>query len=141
MKDITLKIIGKQSYDDMEEEQMEFVTDGRLYVRGGSAYIIYDESEVSGLAGCKTTIRVDDRSVKMKRIGEAGFGTELYFEKGKALFKRIRNALRPMGIEVLTDRVQNSIDMEKGSGCIDVEYQVSMEGLAEGRNRITIEIM
>lgn len=46
-----------------------------------------------------------------------------------------------MGIEVLTDRVQNSIDMEKGSGCIDVEYQVSMEGLAEGRNRITIEIM
>ena len=34
MKDITLKIIGKQSYDDMEEEQMEFVTDGRLYVRG-----------------------------------------------------------------------------------------------------------
>ena len=49
MKDITLKIIGKQSYDDMEEEQMEFVTDGRFYVRGGSAYIIYDESEVSGL--------------------------------------------------------------------------------------------
>ena len=46
-----------------------------------------------------------------------------------------------MGIEVLTDRVQSSIDMEKGSGCIDVEYQVSMEGLAEGRNRITIEIM
>ena len=141
MKDITLKIIGKQSYDDMEEEQMEFVTDGRLYVRGGSAYIIYDESEVSGLAGCKTTIRVDDRSVKMKRIGEAGFGTELYFEKGKRLSSVYETPYGPMGIEVLTDRVQNSIDMEKGSGCIDVEYQVSMEGLAEGRNRITIEIM
>ena len=135
MKDITLKIIGKQSYDDMEEEQMEFVTDGRLYVRGGSAYIIYDESEVSGLAG------VDDRSVKMKRIGEAGFGTELYFEKGKRFSSVYETPYGPMGIEVLTDRVQNSIDMEKGSGCIDVEYQVSMEGLAEGRNRITIEIM
>ena len=84
MKDITLKIIGKQSYDDMEEEQMEFVTDGRFYVRGGSAYIIYDESEVSGLAGCKTTIRVDDRSVKMKRIGEAGFGAELYLKRESA---------------------------------------------------------
>ena len=141
MKDITLKIIGKQSYDDMEEEQMEFVTDGRLYVRGGSAYIIYDESEVSGLAGCKTNIRVDARSVKMKRIGEAGFGTELYFEKGKRFSSVYETPYGPMGIEVLTDRVQNSIDMEKGSGCIDVEYQVSMEGLAEGRNRITIEIM
>ena len=63
MKDITLKIIGKQSYDDMEEEQMEFVTDGRFYVRGGSAYIIYDESEVSGLAGCKTCLLYTSRCV------------------------------------------------------------------------------
>ena len=143
MEDILEELVGDimDEHDDMEEEQMEFVTDGRFYVRGGSAYIIYDESEVSGLAGCKTTIRVDDRSVKMKRIGEAGFGAELYFEKGKRFSSVYETPYGPMGIEVLTDRVQSSIDMEKGSGCIDVEYQVSMEGLAEGRNRITIEIM
>ncbi len=141
MKDITLKITGKQSYEDADEDQMEFVTDGRLYVRGNSAYIIYDESEVSGMAGCRTTIRVDDRSVKMKRTGLSGFGTELYFEKGKRFNSVYDTPYGPMGIEVLTEHVRNRIDMEKGTGSIDVEYQVSMEGLAEGRNKLIIEIM
>ena len=36
MKDITLKITGKQCYESHEEEQMEFVTDGKLYVRGSA---------------------------------------------------------------------------------------------------------
>ena len=74
MKDITLKITGRQKYKDREDEQMEFITDGRLYVRNDAAYIMYDESELSGMEGCTTTIRLKDRSVRMKRIGDNGFG-------------------------------------------------------------------
>ena len=51
MRDITLKIVGKQCYENKEEDQMEFITDGRLYVRNDSVYMIYDESEVSGMVG------------------------------------------------------------------------------------------
>ena len=141
MKDITLKIVGTQNFDDIEEEQMEFVTDGRFYARGGRAYIIYDESEVSGMEGCKTTIRVDDRSVRMKRTGLAGFGTELYFEKGKRFSSIYNTPYGPMGIEVLTDDVKNELDLEEGRGSEAVQYQVSLEGIAEGKNRITIDIM
>ena len=75
MRDITLKIIGKQCYDGKEEDQMEFITDGQLYVRDDSVYMIYDESEVSGMTGCKTTLKVKGDSVKMRRIGEIGFNT------------------------------------------------------------------
>ena len=81
MRDITLKIVGKQCYDNTEEDQMEFVTDGQLYVRDGSVYMIYDESEVSGMVGCKTTLKIKGDSVKMRRIGHVGYNTELYFEK------------------------------------------------------------
>ena len=80
MREITKKIIGKQCYDGKEEDQMEFITDGQLYVRDDSVYMIYDESEVSGMTGCKTTLKVKGDSVKMRRIGEIGFNTELYFE-------------------------------------------------------------
>ncbi len=141
MKDITLKITGKQSYDGIEEEQMKFITDGRLYVRGKAAFIIYDESEVSGMAGCTTTIRADDCSLKMKRTGAEGMGTVLYFEEGKRFSSVYDTPYGAMGIEVLTDYVRNEIDTENGTGSINVEYQISMEGLAEGRNKITIEIM
>ena len=60
---------------------------------------------------------------------------------GKSFSRVYEQPYGPIGREELTDRVPKSINKEKGSGCIDVEYQVSMEGLAEGRNRITIEIM
>lgn len=141
MKDITLQIIGKQQYEEGEEDQMEFVTDGKLYVRNGSVYIMYDESEVSGMNGCTTTIKLKEQSVKMKRSGEAGFQTELYFETGKRFNSVYETPYGPVGVEVLTHFVKNDFDIEAGKGLIDVQYQVSMEGLAEGRNTLTIKVM
>lgn len=141
MKDITLKITGRQQYEGIEEDQMEFVTDGKLYIRNGVAYIIYDETEVSGMEGCKTTIRVSEKSVKMRRTGDMGLGTELYFETGKRFNSIYETPYGPMGVEVLTEHVNNELDIEKGQGLVDVQYQISMEGLAEGRNRLTIKVM
>ncbi|MCI8349212.1 MAG: DUF1934 domain-containing protein [Firmicutes bacterium] len=141
MKDITLKIIGKQQYEGIEEDQMEFVTDGKLYVRNNSIYIIYDETEVSGMEGCKTTIKMNDKSVRMRRTGKVGFNTELYFETGKRFNSIYETPYGPMGVEVLTDYVKNDFNIEECRGSIDVEYQVSMEGLAEGRNKLTINVM
>ena len=51
MKDIMLKIIGKQVTSESEEEQLEFVTEGKYYVKGDSVYLLYDESEFSGMEG------------------------------------------------------------------------------------------
>ncbi len=141
MKDITLKITGKQKYEEREEDQMEFVTDGRLYVRNGTVYIMYDESEVSGMEGCTTTIRLKEHSVKMKRSGIPGFSTELYFETGKRFSSVYETPYGPMGIEVLTDYVKNNFNIEEGKGSIDVQYQVSLEGMAEGCNKLTINVM
>ena len=141
MKDITLKIIGKQQYEGIEEDQMEFVTDGKLYVRNNSIYIIYDETEVSGMEGCKTTIKMNDKSVRMRRTGKVGFNTELYFETGKRFNSIYETPYGPMGVEVLTYYVKNDFNIEECKGSIDVEYQVSMEGLAEGRNKLTINVM
>ena len=109
MKDITLKIIGKQQYEGIEEDQMEFVTDGKLYVRNNSIYIIYDETEVSGMEGCKTTIKMNDKSVRMRRTGKVGFNTELYFETGKRFNSIYETPYGPMGVEVLTDYVKNCL--------------------------------
>ena len=141
MKDITLKITGKQCYDDVEEDQMEFVTEGRLYEKNGFCYLIYDESEISGLEGLKTTLRFDDKSLKMKRIGSAGPGTELYFEEGKRFSSVYETPMGPMEIEVLTRSVKNLLDKESAKGQIDIEYDVSLGGMAEGKNKLIIDVM
>ncbi len=141
MKDITIKITGKQCYDDIEEEQMEFVTDGRLYEKNGFYYLIYDESEISGLEGFRTTLKFDDKSLKMKRISKEGPGPELYFEEGKRFSSNYDTPMGPMEIEVLTRSVRNLMDKEAQKGKLDIEYDVSMGGVAEGKNKLIIDVM
>ena len=93
------------------------------------------------MVGCKTTLKVKGDSVKMRRIGHAGFNAELYFEKGKRFSSRYETPYGPMDVEVLTSRVENNLDMDELKGNIDIEYNVSLEGLAEGKNRLTIDVM
>lgn len=141
MRDITLKIVGKQWIGDEEQDQMEFVTDGKVYLKDGSIYLLYDESEVSGMPGCKTTVKITDNSVKMKRIGNAGFGADLYFEEGKRFCSVYKTPYGPMDVEVVTRMIDDRMDREELSGSIDIKYEISLQGMAEGRNRITIDVM
>ena len=46
-----------------------------------------------------------------------------------------------MEIEVLTRSVSNLIDKETSKGKIDVEYDVSLGGVAEGKNKLIIDVM
>ena len=141
MKDITLKIVGKQQFEDVEEDNMEFITEGQLYERGGAYYIVYDETKVSGMEGCKTTIKLADQSVKVRRIGKMGFNTELFFETGKRFNSYYETPYGPMGIEIFTNYVNTDFDPEAGKGTIDIQYHISMDGIAEGRNKLTIDVM
>ncbi|HKM29042.1 MAG TPA: DUF1934 domain-containing protein [Anaerovoracaceae bacterium] len=138
MKDIMLKIVGRQYYGE-EEDQLEFVTEGKLYERAGSKYLVYDESEFSGFPGCKTTLKLTDSSMKMRRLGEVGYGTEIVFEKGKRFLSKYETPYGMMDMEVLTNDFTNNLS-EEGLGNVDIDYNVSISGLAEGRNKLNIEV-
>ena len=62
MKDIMLKI--------KDSEGLEFVTEGRLYTKGTTTLIQYDETEMSGFEGCTTSLTITPTKVKMRRSGE-----------------------------------------------------------------------
>ena len=132
MKDIMLKIIGKQyNTEDKSEEQLEFITEGKLFEKGESTYLMYDESEFSGFPGCKTTLKLTGDCIKMRRIGEqVGYGTEIVFEKGKRFSGRYETPYGIMDMEVLTNDVINSLSKD-GIGSIKIDYHVSLSGVAE----------
>lgn len=141
MKDIMLRIIGKSFVGETEEEQMEFVTEGKFYEKGDSLYIVYDESEFSGMIGCKTSLRLLGGSVRMKRVGcEIPQSTVMEFEKGKRYEGFYETPFGPFEMEILTNEVQNTVSKE-GKGFIDIDYHISLKGLSEGRSRLNIEII
>ena len=140
MKEIMLKIIGRQFEGDETEDRMEFITEGRMYERNGATYLIYEESEFSGFPGCKTSLRLKDDTIRMKRIGgETGFGTEIEFKRGKRFVSKYETPYGVLDMEVVTRKVESNL-AEDGTGTVDIEYQVSFDGMAEGRNALRIEV-
>ena len=151
MKDIMLKIIGNQIDSSMEdkgltasisgEDAVELVTEGRFYKKGDSFYLIYDESEFSGMEGCTTSLKVTGDKIRMKRYGDnlmADMAIE--FEKGKRFNGFYETPFGTIEMEVLTNEINNSIE-EEGKGMLDIDYFISLKGLAESRSKLSIEII
>ncbi|MBP6492511.1 MAG: DUF1934 domain-containing protein [Clostridia bacterium] len=141
MKDIMLKIVGKQVTTEAEEQQLEFVTEGKYYVKGDSVYLLYDESEFSGMEGCTTSLKITGDNIKMKRYGEnIGLDTEIEFEKGKRFKGYYDTPFGSVEMEVLTNEVVNKIE-KTGKGSLNIDYHISLRGLSEGRSILDIQII
>ena len=140
MKDVMIRIKGIQIRRDQDDEDMEFVTEGKLYRRNGTLYLLYDETELSGVPGCQTRLRLRDGEIQMKRFGEGADGTEILFEKGKRYTGFFDTPFGAIEMEVLTNKVDSNIS-EDGGGNIDIDYDISLKGLAEGRNVLNITLM
>ncbi len=86
------------------------MTEGKHYLKHGSHYIVYDESELSGMEGCTTTLKMNDDGIKMRRYG--GANSELIFEKGK---RNSSDYVTPYGtfkLEILTREMEWHISEE-----------------------------
>ena len=141
MKNVLVRIKSRQVNRDTGEDEMEFVTEAKLYRRRDTYYLVYDESEFSGMPGCKTRLRLRGQELQMKRLGEgAGVGNEILFSKGQRFTGLYDTPFGPIELEVLTNDLDNNID-DDGKGYIDVDYDISLKGLAEGRNTLNITLM
>ncbi|MCL1808744.1 MAG: DUF1934 domain-containing protein [Clostridiales bacterium] len=136
-----LKIIGKQLSYDMEEVQMEFITEGQIYEKDETMFLVYDESEFSGMPGCKTKMEFSGDQIRMSRLGiGVGSDTEIQFQKGKRYTGYYDTPFGAIEMEVLTNDIENNLSME-GKGSVNIDYHISLKGFSEGRNRLNIEVM
>ena len=141
MKDIMLRIIGRSLVGEEAEDQMEFVTEGKFYEKGDTMYIIYEESELSGMPGCKTSLRVQSGNVRMKRFGNgAGSDTIMEFHKGKRTEGLYDTPFGSFEMELLTNDIRSTLSRD-GNGTVDIDYHISLKGLSEGRSLLNIEIL
>ena len=144
MKDIMLRIIGRQidRNDEVAEETIEFMTEGKAYKKGDATYIVYEESEMSGLAGVKTTLRIgSDGSIKMKRFGKGVMmDTVMEFHQGKRFNSLYETPYGAFKMEILTNSVVNDLEPEKITGNLFIDYEIALKGLSETRSLLNIEV-
>ena len=148
MKDIVLKITGKTLStlplppEGIDEEPLEFITEGKLSQRGSTTFISYEESPLSGMDGCRTSLTITPKKVKMRRSGEnIESETVMEFEKGKRREGIYETPFGPIEVEILADRISALEPVGDNRSRLSIEYAISLRGLVESRKELNIEVM
>ena len=58
-KEVVISVKGIQTYEGTAPDAVELVTKGRMAQEGESYTLSYQESELTGLEGTRTTLRIE----------------------------------------------------------------------------------
>ena len=135
-KDVLISIKGIQSADG-ESDTVELTTLGSFYRHNNSYYICYEESEITGMNGYKTLLKVDDQKrVTMTRSGISK--QQLIIEKGTR-----HQCSYDLGFDFLTigilgnDIVSNLTD---NGGTLNFKYSLDVNTALSSENEVCINI-
>ena len=78
---VLLSIRGEQYFDDADPEATELLTEGTLEVTDGGLLFYYDETELTGMEGTKTTFSLDRDVVMLTRSGAVN--SQMVFQEGQ----------------------------------------------------------
>ena len=141
MKEVLLKITGKPLLEGADDaEPIEFLTEGRLYEEGGTVFLEYDETELSGMEGCTTRVAAGPDRVSMTRSGETiAIDTKMEFEAGKRIKGLYQTDFGSVEMELLTYSIANTLS--PAGGAVSIDYHVSLKGLGDIRNLLEISVL
>lgn len=136
-KDVWLSIHSTQHFEGCEEEEVNLVTAARLYRRNGKYYVVYDESELTGLEGTRTTLKLDGKNISMIRTGT--YPSEMLFLEHQRHIGLYHTAYGvSVTITTHTSRVHNTIAEDGGELVID--YTVEVDHNLTGRHHLEMTV-
>ncbi len=136
LKDVWISINSIHGCEQEDEENLEFTTDGYYCYEDGIGCLSYEESEVTGLEGTRTSMIVMPDQVVVDRDGL--ITSRMVFKEGtkSAFLYDTPYGQATMGIN--TRKIQRSID--ENGGKVEIDYVVDMEHAVVTRNRFQIVV-
>ena len=125
---VILSICGRQAYQDQEPDVIELVTEGTMERIDGGWDISYEESDLTGLAGVKTTFRVESDKVILTRTGK--LNSQMVFQQGTSHESLYQMEFGALMICVCAKRILAQLD-ETG-GMVDLIYGIEIEKQTAG---------
>lgn len=132
---VIVSLKSKQIIDG-QEESVEMITPGKLYSKEDAYYVVYEETEVSGMEGTTTTLKIGNQNVSLIRFGTVS--SKLNFKRG---VKDVSLYKTPYGIlEVVVNPKEVDIDVNEEGGQIRLVYDLEPAGLKSSKNELLISI-
>ncbi|HEY5537819.1 MAG TPA: DUF1934 domain-containing protein [Acetobacterium sp.] len=136
-KKVWVSISGSVKNEE-DKDNLEFLTEGDLYKESDGACVTYEESEVSGMEGTVTTLRVDKQKVSVIRLGTTNSIME--FESGKRNLTWYSTPFGDVTMGILTKDVLVNYNDLKEPTKVMIDYNIEIEGITNSQNVLNIKI-
>jgi len=136
-KEVLISVKGMQLNEFGEVDQQELITKGNYFLKKGAFFIIYSESEITGMSGTTTTLKVEPTRVTLNRMGTSA--QKQIFERG--VHHRC-NYITPFGkmiMGVVPSKVEVNLTEIGGSINLEYELEVANEKISDNMLSITVK--
>ncbi|EGT5618765.1 DUF1934 domain-containing protein [Clostridium perfringens] len=119
-----------------EKEKIEVVTVGEFSINGDEFIATYDETEISGMEGTKTTLKIKGDKVVLHREGTTS--TKMEFQKDNT---QVALYNTPYGmLELKTSTKELDLDVNENGGNISIKYHLIAGGQEPIKTNLDMKI-
>lgn len=136
MRNAIISITGIQHDPHGEKDEVKLVTAGQYGFEDGKIRFTYNESDLTGLDGTKTTFTVGPMGVVLKR--EGSLNSQMFFQEGKKNYFHYETPYGSATMGVDTRRVLSTLDEHGGD--MEIDYDIDFEHTFMGRNQFKINV-
>lgn len=135
-KDVIIAIASRQDFEGCEPDNIHLITAGRLYRRAGKYFVSYDESQLTGMEGTRTTLKLEAQQVTMTRTGT--HPAQMLFAKNKRHVGLYQTDVGSLAISTHTSQLVNTIG--ENGGVLQIDYTVEIDSALAGTHRFEMAV-
>lgn len=132
-----ITIRGTQVIDG-EKEAIELLTAGTYFIKDGSYYICYDESDATGYGGSKTTLQYDPARGQVTLTRRGSTRSELIIEAGRRHQCTYDTGYGNMILGVSGNRIESTLDEHGGE--IKFRYSLDVNTILASENGVSVRV-
>lgn len=119
-----------------EKEKIEVVTVGEFSINGDEFIATYDETEISGMEGTKTTLKIKGDKVVLHREGTTS--TKMEFQKNNTQVALYNTPYGMLELKTLTKELD--LDVNEKGGNISIKYHLIAGGQEPIKTNLDMKI-
>ena len=128
-ENVIISIKGSQLYEGQDPDVTELVTAGTLRREQEGYTIAYQETELTGLEGTTTKLRIEGPRVTLLRQGSVN--SQMIFEVGRKHLSMYETPYGALAVGIETRRLKNTVD---------IDYAIEIDNLLAGKSLFQLNV-
>ena len=135
-ENVIISIKGSQLYEGQDPDVTELVTAGTLRREQEGYTMAYQETELTGLEGTTTKLRIEGPRVTVLRQGSVN--SQMIFEVGRKHLSMYETPYGALAVGIETRRLKNNVD--EAGGDLEFDYAIEIDNLLAGKSLFQLNV-